>query len=112
VSTFPELSVPACPGRGNFKFYSKTKDLAVILADIDTRQTKEPICVVPTSETFPSFDAFIVTDRNVITIQVTISDKHDVKEGGFKILNSRFLARRTKRYHVFITDEEINAKKL
>jgi hypothetical protein len=112
-STFPELSVPACPGEGNFRFYSKPKDLADILADIEECQTGKPICVVPTSETFPFFDAFIITGVAVITIQVTIYDKHDAKEGGFEILNSLpFLAKRPNRYHVFITDKEINAAKL
>ena len=113
--TFPKLSVPACPGEGNFMFFSKPQDLADILAGIKEHQTGNPICVVPTLGTFPSFDAFVITDVNLITIQVTISDKHDAKEVDFKILNSLptgLLAKWRKRYHLFITDRESNAAEL
>lgn len=109
-ANYPELQIPACPG--NLKYFAKVAELAKLEEPVPGH----PICVVPTSETFPSFDAFIVTDDAITTLQITISRRHSAKETGFeglyKNLPAKFLAKRSQRSHVFITDEEDNAKKL
>ncbi|KAN0134259.1 hypothetical protein V8E53_007757 [Lactarius tabidus] len=109
-ANFPQLQIPACPG--NLKFFTKVTELK----QLEEPEPGYPICVIPTSEKFPSFDAFIITHDAIITLQITISHRHSAKKEGFqdlrKNLPAKLLANRPQRYHVFVTDEEDNAKKL
>lgn len=109
-TTFPRLQLPACPG--NLKFFTKVEELE----EIKEPDSRCPLCVVPTSETFPSFDAFVLTDDAIITLQITVSDGPNTKKQGFeslrKNLPATLLAKRSQRYHIFITEVEDNAKRL
>ena len=104
----PTLSIPMC--QGNIKFFLKAEELNNI------SEPGKPICLVPTSRTFPTLNATILTDNAVITVQITVALKHDVEEQEFDLiyrnLPPNLLAKRPDRYHVFITDSEINARSL
>jgi hypothetical protein len=109
-TAFPQIQLPACPG--NLMFFTEVEELQ----DIKEPESRCPLCVVPTSATFPSFDAFVLTDDAIITLQITISGRPDTKKQGFQDLHKNlpadFLAKRSQRYHIFIAEEEDNAKKL
>src|SRR6266571_7772227 len=67
-----------------------------------------PLCLLPTSKSFPSADAIVITDEFVITIQVTVSDQHSTKGSGFTDIKKLIPhgLRRDNWRHVFITDDD------
>ncbi|KAI9463713.1 hypothetical protein BJY52DRAFT_1184710 [Lactarius psammicola] len=91
VATSPHLEIPACPE--NLEFFPNPEGLK------EVKEPERPICWVPTSRTFPSLDAFVLTNDTVITLQMTISRRLDANE-------------RPRRCHVFITDTDDYAKSL
>ncbi|KAN0134263.1 hypothetical protein V8E53_007761 [Lactarius tabidus] len=109
-TTFPHFQLPACPG--NLQFFTKAEELE----EIKEPESGRPLCVIPTSATFPSFDAFVLTDDAIITLQITISDRPNTKKQGFqdlrKNLSANLLAKRSQWYHIFITEKEDYAKEL
>ncbi|KAH9077651.1 hypothetical protein EDB83DRAFT_2345111 [Lactarius deliciosus] len=108
VEASPLLSIPAC-GK-NMEFFSKAEDLKNMVDDHERRK-----CLVPVSQTFPTLDAIFITHEFVITVQMTISSKHDAKQIGFdkvyQNLPSSVVAKRQK-CHVFLTDTEDKANLL
>ena len=102
------FTIPSC--YGNLKFFFKAEELKNI------SEPGKPMCLVPTSRTFPTPDAIVLTDNAVIAVQITIAFKHDAKEQEFDLIYRHLppdlLAKRPNRYHLFITDKEINAKSL
>ncbi|KAH8986944.1 hypothetical protein EDB86DRAFT_2832479 [Lactarius hatsudake] len=109
VATSPRLDIPACPE--NMKFFSRSSELQNMV------ESKCPICWVPTSQTFPYLDAFILTDDSIITLQITVSSQYGAHKLGFSRVYDNLpwdLKTKwpTKRFHVFITDRDDNAKKL
>ncbi|KAI9454998.1 hypothetical protein BJY52DRAFT_1417649 [Lactarius psammicola] len=96
-----DLEIPAC-GQDQTTFFGSKNGLKNVNGD-----KKLPLCLLPTSENFPTADA-------IVTIQVTISDCHDAKKSGFdtikKLIPSDF--RRDKWHHVFITDDDRRAVSL
>ena len=104
----PIFQIPSC--YNSLKFFHKAEELK------DISEPGNPICLVPTSRTFPTLDAVVLTSSAVITVQITIALKHDANEQEFDLIYRNLppglLAKRPDRYHVFITDNEINAKSL
>jgi hypothetical protein len=109
--TSPSLQIPACgPGGDNTVFFaSKTffrKNIGV---------KTPPLLLLPTSPAFSTADAIVLTQEFIITIQVTISDKHTANVDGFALIED-YLPSKTKRSkkwcHVFITDDESSATSL
>ena len=100
----------ALMSQGNLKFFFKAEELKNI------GEPGKPICLVPTSPAFPTLNAIVLTGNAVITVQITIALKHDAKQEEFDLvyrnLPPDLLAKRPNRYHLFITDKEINAKSL
>ena len=74
-----------------------------------------PICLIPISRVFPTVDVIVLTNHHVITIQVTVSSRHNANQRGFDDIFAkiprRFQRVRT-RCHVFMTDAEDKAKSL
>ena len=109
AASSPQLYVYPC--RDNLKFFHRPEELK----DISEPGSKL-ICLVPTSRTFPTLSAVVLTNYDVITIQITIALEHDANEQEFDLIYRNLppglLARRPTRHHVFITDKEINAKSL
>jgi hypothetical protein len=107
-ASFPKLELPSCPEDPTF-FY-KAEELEKV------KEPEKPRCLIPTSRTFPTLDAIVITSDAVITIQITISPKHDAKEKEFGLvydnLPLELLNKRPRRCHVFITDDGCNAKSL
>ena len=68
---------------------------------------KPPFCWVPASRSAATFDAVVCTDRNIITIQVTVAAKHSMKTEGFKKL-AQYLPKQCQKArrwcHIFVTD--------
>ena len=95
---------------GNLKFFFKAEELKII------GEPGKPICLVPTSGTFFSLNAIVLTNNAVITVQITIALEHDAKEEEFDLIYRNLppglLEKRPHRCHVFITDKEITAKSL
>jgi hypothetical protein len=108
VLSSPQLKIPACPG--NLNFFYNPEELHQL------NEPERPICLVPTSATFPTLDAIVLTNDTVITIQITIASKHDTKRIEFdrvyKNLPPGLLTKRSHRCHVFITDGDVNEKLL
>ena len=108
VESSPVLKIQSC--KGNQKFFYKAEELK------DISEPGKSICLVPTSRTFSTLDAVILTSDAVITVQITIALKEDVIEQEFDLiyrnLPSDLLAKRPDRYHVFITDNWVNAESL
>ena len=104
----PPLSISSC--YYNLKFFYKVEELK------DIGESEKPICLVPTSRSFPTLSAVILTNNAVVTLQITIALKHDANEQEIDLIYKNhppdLLARRPGRYHVFITDNEVNAKSL
>ena len=104
----PSLYIPSCPE--NLKFFNKAEELK------DISEPEKPMCLVPTSRTFPTLDAVILTSNAVITVQITITLTHDANEQEFDLIYRNLpldlLKKRPNRYHVFITDKDINAYSL
>ncbi|KAH9030527.1 hypothetical protein EDB85DRAFT_1429344 [Lactarius pseudohatsudake] len=108
VEASPLLSIPAC-GK-NMEFFSKAEDLKDMVDEHERRRY-----LVPVSQTFPTLDAIFITHESVITVQMTVSSKHDAKKVGFdkvyKNIPSSVLAKRRK-CHVFLADTEDKANLL
>ena len=94
----------------NLRFFNKVEELK------DISETQQSMCLVPTSRTFPTLSAVILTGYAVITVQITFALKHDMKEEEFDLIYKNLppdlLAKQPGRYHVFITDKAINARSL
>jgi hypothetical protein len=107
----PELEIPSCPG--NVIFFDNVDELSHLM---EISKPEGPMCLVPTSRTFPTLDAVVLTNDTIITVKITISPKHDAMEEGFgliyKNLPPDLLFERPHRCHVFITDDGLNAKSL
>jgi hypothetical protein len=108
------IKIPSCPGEDRtFFFHSMTqlKNMTV---------TQLPSCFLPMSQAFPTIDAIILTAEHLITIQVTISNKHSANKTGFDRIREsgirkKNLATGTKDRgwcHVFVSDTESNATAL
>ena len=108
TANFPSFDIPSY--QDNLKFFYRAEELK------DIAEPQKPICLVPTSGTFPTLDAVILTPKAVITVQISIALKHDATEEEFDLIYKNLphdlLAKRPNRHHVFITDDEINAKSL
>jgi len=77
------------------------------------RQT--PFAWIPASRADASFDAVICTDTHIITIQATVSAKHDMKPIGFERLKKNLpdaFQKVQSWCHVFVTDRDDAAAKL
>ena len=76
------------------------------------KDSDTPFGWLPSSLTFPSFDAVICTRDRIITIQLTVSSSHSMDDDGFMQLKDNLPANfQNKRTwcHVFLTDREENA---
>ena len=108
AASSPQLQISPC--QNNLKFFYKAEELK------DISEPGGSICLVPTSQTFPTLGAVVLTYNAVITLQITISLKLNANEQEFDLIYNNLpldlLAKRRYRYHVFITDKEINAKSL
>ena len=108
ATSSPYLQIPSC--QNNLKFFYKAEELK------DISEPGKPICLVPSSRTFPTLDAVVLTHDAVITVQIAIALKHDANEQEFDLIYRNLppdlLKKRPGRHHVFITDKEINAKSL
>ncbi|KAH8985960.1 hypothetical protein EDB86DRAFT_3246244 [Lactarius hatsudake] len=73
-----------------------------------------PFCLLPTAQNFATADAIVITNEFIITIQVTVSDKHDAKKRGFNKIKELIPTplKRDKWQHVFITDSDKKAVSL
>jgi hypothetical protein len=99
----PQLEIPACPG--NLKFFYKPEELQTM------NEPGLPMCLIPTSRTFPTGtpDAVVLTSNAVITVQIVIAYKYDSKEQLefdhiYENIPSALLTKRPGRYHVLIMD--------
>lgn len=102
----PSLHIPAC-GK-HMQFFSNINELKV-----DENESRT--CWVPASEKFPTWDAIILTDKFIITVQMTLASRHDAKkfefERAYNSLPSEFVE--TRHWcHVFLTDKEDKADSL
>ena len=108
LESSPFLQILPC--YGNLKFFYKAEELR------DISEPKTQLCLVPTSRKFPTLDAIVLTDNAVITVQITIAFEYNANEQEFDLIYRNLppdlLKKRPDRYHVFITDKEINAKSL
>ncbi|KAF8486058.1 hypothetical protein DFH94DRAFT_166224 [Russula ochroleuca] len=76
-----------------------------------------PLCLLPTSKTFTTIDAIILTTRLIITVQVTTSHElsASAQKAGFVEVNKsipRDIIKQCKWCHVFITDDHVKAESL
>jgi hypothetical protein len=105
VDSSPSLYIPACGDR--MQFFSNIDELKV-----DENECRT--CWVPASEKFPTWDAIILTDKFIITVQMTLASRHDAEiefEKAYKSLPSEFIE--TRHWcHVFLTDKEDKADSL
>ena len=108
TASSPSLQISSF--RQNLKFFYKAEELK------DINEPQMQLCLVPTSQTFHTLDAIILTSNAVITVQITIDLEHDANEQEFDLiyrnLPPALLKKRSNRYHVFITDKKINANSL
>ena len=77
------------------------------------RQT--PFGWIPASQSNATFDAIMCTDLHIITFQVMVAAKHNMKEEAFKTLQthlSRTFQNRRHWIHIFATDCRDTAAKL
>ncbi|KAH9027065.1 hypothetical protein EDB84DRAFT_317873 [Lactarius hengduanensis] len=99
-----DLEIPAC-GEEQTTFFDSKNGLEKVNRD------KLPLCLLPTSEDFPTAKAIVITDEFVITIQVITSDRHSAK--GSDLADIKKLIPpglgRDKWCHVFITDNDSRA---
>ena len=72
------LKIPSF--QGNLKFFSKAEELK------NMGEPGKPICLVPTSRIFPTLNAIVLTNNAVITVQITITLKHDMEEQEFDLI--------------------------
>ena len=76
------------------------------------RDSDTPFGWMTASRMFPSFDAIICTDKNIVTIQLAVSSKHSMKAEDFKRLKYNLPAEfegNRNWCHVFVTDREEKA---
>ena len=70
-------------------------------------------CLIPTSRTFPTLDAVILTSNAIIMVTIMLSPTHDTEEEGFGVIYQNLLhdllRTRPNHYHLFITDNETTA---
>jgi hypothetical protein len=74
-----------------------------------------PFAWIPASRSDASFDAVICTDTHIITIQVTVAAKHDIKDKGLESLTNNLppgFQKDRSWCHVFVTDRNDAAAKL
>jgi hypothetical protein len=101
------LEIPACEKERAYFFGSKTALMSLKKASLG----KLPVCLLPTSKAFVAVDAIILTKDSIITIQVTISDKHSAKSG-FDDVEEAGIRKGRSWCHVFITDNDRRAESL
>ena len=110
-ATSPYLQIPACGEEEHTVFFGSKSALKK-----KTRSdTILPLLLLPTSQSFPTADAIILTEESIITIQVTIANSHKVKGSGFATIEQHLsvVAKRSRKWcHVFITDNEYSAMSL
>ncbi len=97
-----DLQIPVC-GEEQTNIFSSLTALRNINVD------KLPLCLLPASQNFTAIDAIIFTNQLIITVQVTISKKHNVKKGGLTNIErsiSPEIRKDRKWCHAFITDNE------
>jgi hypothetical protein len=105
----PVLNILAC-GKERTSFFSNKTALKKAKWDV------LPVCFLPTTpQTFATVDAIIFTNELIITVQVTISDKHNAEGIGFADIKESILPHIREHRdwcHVFITDNDRNAESL
>ena len=78
-------------------------------------QHEIPCGWIPASRSDATFDAVILTDAEIVTIQVTVAAEHSMKDKGFQKLEDNLLPTIKKNrswHHVFVTDQTETASKL
>jgi hypothetical protein len=103
------IQIPVIKEAVEFGGYSKTK------TKMKLDGIPIPFGWIPTSPTQLTFDAVAITDRDIITIQITVSPTHDINPKGFKQLKKYIpVSFREGRgwHHVFVTNDDHNAKSL
>lgn len=108
-ATSPPLQIPAC-GVDQTVFFGSTSALRK-----RSREKTFPMLLLPESERYPTADAIILTEKLIITIQVTIADNHKAKGAGFATISediSVVVKLNKPWYHVFIADNEDSARSL
>ncbi|KAI9441165.1 hypothetical protein BJY52DRAFT_502931 [Lactarius psammicola] len=97
----PDLEIPAC-GKEKTTFFDSENRLGKVQGD------EPPLCFLPTSESFPTGSAVVITHEFIITIQVTVSDQHSAKGSDFADIKKLIPPglSRDKWRHVFITDDD------
>ncbi len=100
------LEIPVC---ANMHFFDKPEELK----EVDANNL--PKCMVPLAQNFATLDAFVITEKAIITVQMTTAREHDIKPAGFKKVYSNLplsVQAGRRKYHVFVTDEEGKASNL
>ena len=103
-----ELEIPACR-EGQTTFFDGENRLGKVNGD-----KLLPLCLLPTSKSFPTANAIVITNEFIITVQVTISDQHSAKKSGFDAIKKLIPTdlRRDNWRYVFITDDDDRAVSL
>ncbi|KAH9074292.1 hypothetical protein EDB83DRAFT_1952444 [Lactarius deliciosus] len=104
----PDLQIPAC-GKKQTTYFSGLTALKEVEVD------NLPLCLLPTPQTPIAADAIILTDRFIITIQVTIYYKHSVKGSDLADIKDSIPpgVREDRDWcHVFITNDNTRAYSL
>jgi hypothetical protein len=101
------LQIPAC-GEKQTVFFGSKNGLK------NTNMDRLPLCLLPTSRTFATVDAIVLTDKFIITIQVTISAERSAKSDGFATIRASLPTgiAENEWCHVFITDTDDHAASL
>ena len=111
----PKLEIPSCGCDDAHKICGSLNDLSKTIVNTF------PFCFLPSSGSFPTADAIVITKQSIITIQVTIARTHDAKKKGFEDIKaslptipgtlekgtkkSKSKSKRRTWCHVFITDD-------
>jgi hypothetical protein len=98
------LQIPACKEERTVFFDSLT---ALKGATVDGF----PSCFLPSFPTLAAVNAIIFTNNSLITVQVTISDRHSAEKSDLDDINKSLPSGIIKDpwYHVIITDNDMNA---
>jgi len=102
-----QLKIPVC--RADMQFFNNEEELK----HVDTKGL--PKCLVPATQTFPTFDAFVITDNSIIAVQMTVATSQTASLTRFEMVYAslpRNVRARRRKYHVFVTDTEEKAKSL
>ncbi|KAH9031086.1 hypothetical protein EDB84DRAFT_180018 [Lactarius hengduanensis] len=96
----PDLEIPAC-GEKQTTFFDSKNGLRTVNGN------KLPLCLLPRSANFTTADAIVITGESIITIQVTLSDRHSAEGSGVDEINKLVPCRlrRDKLRHVFVTND-------